>query len=45
MAEILGIPHDAVTQVTLVPVAHTVGTDFRPAPRRGVDEVVHWNTW
>jgi nitroreductase len=45
MAELLGIPHDAVTQVALVPVAHTVGTDFRPARRRGVDEVVHWNEW
>jgi len=45
MAEILGIPNDAVTQVALIPVAHTVGTDFRPASRRGVDEVVHWNEW
>lgn len=45
MAEVLGIPHEAVTQVALVPVAHTVGTDFRPARRRGVHEVVHWNEW
>jgi nitroreductase len=45
MAALLGIPHDVVTQVALVPVAHTIGNDFRPASRRGVDEVVHWNEW
>jgi len=44
-AEILGIPFDEVMQVALVPVAHTIGTDFRPGPRRSVDEVVRWETW
>jgi nitroreductase len=44
VAEILGIPDD-VTQVALVPVAHTVGDGFRPAPRRPVDDVVHWDGW
>ncbi|WP_207223517.1 hypothetical protein [Pseudonocardia sediminis] len=32
-------------QAGLVPVAHTIGTDFRPAPRVGVDEVLRWDTW
>ena len=42
---LLGIPYETVTQVALVPVAHTIGDDFRPAPRRPVDDVVHWNSW
>jgi nitroreductase len=45
MAELLGIPADAVTQVALVPVAHTVGDTFSPAPRRPVDDVLHRDRW
>ncbi|HEY8215813.1 MAG TPA: nitroreductase family protein [Acidimicrobiia bacterium] len=45
MAALLGIPADSVTQVALVPVAHTVGDRFRPAWRRPVDDVVHWDRW
>ena len=44
-AELLGIPWETVTQVALVPVAHTVGADFKPAPRRRLDEVLHWDRW
>lgn len=43
-AELLGIPED-VTQVALIPVAYTVGTDFKPAVRRPVEEVTYWDTW
>jgi nitroreductase len=45
MAALLGIPYADVTQVALVPVAHTLRGDFRPARRRGIDEVLHWNRW
>jgi len=45
MAELLGIPVDTVTQVALVPVAHTVGGRFARAWRRPVDDVVHWDRW
>jgi nitroreductase len=45
VAELLGIPYDDVTQVALIPVAHTLGTDFKPASRRPVDAVTHWDTW
>jgi nitroreductase len=45
MADVLGIPHRSFTQTGLLPVAYTVGTDFAPAPRRPVGEVVHWNRW
>lgn len=44
-ADLLGLEHRRVTQAGLVPVAHTVGTDFRRASRRPVDEVVHWDRW
>lgn len=44
-AEILGIPFDQVTQAGLFPVAHTVGTDFKPAPRLGSEDLVHWDAW
>ena len=44
-AELLGIPFDRYTQVGLFPVAYTLGTDFRPAWRRPVSEVVGWNSF
>ena len=43
-AALLGIP-DNVSQVALLPVAYTVGTDFKPAERRPVDEITYWDTW
>ena len=43
-AEVLGIPPD-VRQGVLLPVAYTVGTDFRPGPRLDLDQVVHVNHW
>ena len=43
-AELLGIPDD-VMQVALLPVAYTVGTDFRPANRPPASSITHWNNW
>ncbi|MGH9246949.1 MAG: nitroreductase family protein [Acidimicrobiales bacterium] len=43
-AELLGIP-DTVTQVGLIPVAHTIGADFRPAARRPIEEITYRNRW
>lgn len=43
-AELLGIP-DHVMQGALIPVAHTIGTDFRPAPRRDMSRIVHRESW
>jgi nitroreductase len=45
MAEVLGVPHDAYTQVGVFPVAYTIGTDFKPAPRLDPGSVIHWNRW
>ncbi len=44
-AEILGIPYDEVTQVALIPVAYTKGTDFKPGTRKPLDTMVHWDSW
>jgi nitroreductase len=44
-AEILGIPYDDVTQVALIPVAYTIGTDFKPGRRKPLDTMVHWDRW
>lgn len=43
-AALLGIP-DQVTQVALLPVAHTVGLDFKPARRVPAEQVTYWNSW
>ncbi len=45
VADILGIPFDEVQQVALIPVAHTIGTDFKPGGRKSMDDFVHWNGW
>ncbi len=45
VADVLGIPADDVTQAGLLPVAYTIGTEFRPAERLGVERIVHWNRW
>ena len=42
--EILGIP-DTVTQAALIPVAYTIGDDFKPARRRAVEKITYWNAW
>lgn len=42
MAALLGIPQH-FTQAGLFPVAYTLGTDFSPAWRKPVSEVLNWN--
>ena len=44
-AEILGIPYEKYSQGGLFPIAYTKGTDFRPAKRLPVDQIVHWDSW
>ncbi|CAO5254551.1 nitroreductase family protein [Frankia sp. AgKG'84/4] len=44
-ADLLGIPYERTIQAALIPVAYTVGTDFRPGPRVDVGAVTHWNHW
>ncbi|AZP22339.1 nitroreductase family protein [Streptomyces aquilus] len=44
-ARVLGIPYDDVMQAAFIPVAFTLGTDFRPARRIPREEVLHWDAW
>jgi nitroreductase len=44
-ADILGIPYAEFTQVALIPTAYYTGTDFQPALRHSVDDVLHQNHW
>jgi nitroreductase len=44
VASLLDIPAD-VLQVALLPVAYTLGTDFKVAQRPPPEEIVHWDSW
>jgi nitroreductase len=44
VAGLLGIPTH-YTQAGLFPVAYTLGTRFKPAPRKPLAAVLHWNHW
>lgn len=45
MAALLGFPHGTKTQAGLFPVAYTLGTAFKPAPRRSVRDIIRRNRW
>ena len=42
---LLGVDHTQFSHVGLFPVAYTIGTDFKPAPRVGTADLIHWNRW
>lgn len=42
---VLGIPYDQVMQIGLIPVAYTRGTTFKPARRKPLESVLHWDHW
>ncbi len=44
VAEILGLPAD-IRQGLLIPTAYSVGTDFKPAQRAPLDDVLHLDRW
>ena len=44
-ADLLGIPYDDVMQAAMIPVAYTIGDQFRPGPRKPLDTIVHWDQW
>lgn len=44
VAEVLGIPDD-MSQLALLPVAYTMGTDFKLAGRPPPESITHWNGW
>lgn len=45
VAAILDIPYERCTQGGLFPIAYTIGTDFRPGPRKPLEDIVHWDRW
>ena len=44
IAALLGIP-PTMTQAALIPVAYFTGDDFKPAARKPLAEVTHWDAW
>jgi len=44
-AAILSLPYERVMQVGLIPVAYTLGTEFKPSARKPLEDVVHWDRW
>ncbi|TDD41858.1 nitroreductase family protein [Nonomuraea terrae] len=45
LAQVLGVPYEEVMLAAFIPLAFTVGTDFRPAARIPRKEVLHWDRW
>lgn len=45
VAQILEIPFEEVTQIALIPIGHTKGTDFKPGARKALDSVTHFDRW
>lgn len=45
MAAVLDLPFDTVVQAALSPLAYTIGTNFRAAPRADSNDFMHWNQW
>jgi hypothetical protein len=44
-ANILDIPYAEVTQCALIPTAYSIGTEFKPAQRKSIDDVLHIDSW
>jgi nitroreductase len=44
ISDLLGIPDD-LRQAVLIPTAYSIGTDFKPAPRKPLDDVLHFDSW
>lgn len=45
LAGTLGVPYREVMLAAFIPLAFTVGTEFRAARRINRDEVLHWDQW
>jgi nitroreductase len=44
ISELLLLP-DNLRQATLIPTAYSIGTDFKPAARKPLDDILHFDTW
>ncbi|GAA2082139.1 nitroreductase family protein [Actinomadura alba] len=45
LARTLGVPHDEVMLAAFIPLAYTIGTDFKPARRIPREQILHWDRW
>jgi nitroreductase len=45
LSAVLGVPYDDVMLAAFLPLAYTIGTDFRPARRIPREHVLHWDRW
>jgi|TARA_B110001450_G_C17644556_1_gene490648 nitroreductase len=45
IAEILQIPFAEATQIAMIPVAYSLGTKFKPGPRKPLGGVMHLDRW
>ncbi len=45
IADILGVPFETYAQAGMFPVAYTLGTDFKPAWRKPLSEVLSYNVF
>lgn len=44
-ADVLGIPYERIMQTSLLPIAYTLGTSFKPAARKPLSSVLHRDRW
>src|SRR5258707_6908019 len=44
-AAVLGILYQEVMQARLIPMAYTLGTEFKPAAPQPLESVSHWDRW
>jgi nitroreductase len=44
ISDLLGLP-DHLRQAVLIPTAYSLGTDFKPAPRKPLDDILHFDAW
>ncbi len=44
-ADVLGIPYERIMQTSLLPIAYTLGTSFKPAARKPLSSVLHRDHW
>jgi nitroreductase len=45
LAEALGVPYAEVMLAAFIPLAFSIGTDFKPARRIAREEILHWDRW
>jgi hypothetical protein len=43
--QVIATSFATVMYAALIPVAYSVGTDFKPAARAPLDTMVHWDRW